>query len=80
MYFLQIMWLRIWEVSWRLVKYLLLSCILIISTEFKMCLLQTVTANSPGCDPKALLTSLKNHANVFVFFPIKCWKAHRQQK
>lgn len=48
-------------------QFLLLSCILIISTEFKMCLLQTMTANSPGCDPKALLTSLQNQANMAFF-------------
>lgn len=59
-------------------KDFLVPCILIIPTEFtsKMHLLQTIPANSPEYDPKALLISkeLQNHINN-IFLSLKCWKA-----
>lgn len=44
-------------------KDFLVPCILIIPTEFnsKMHLLQTISANSPEYDPKALLISKERH-------------------
>lgn len=61
-------------------KNSLVPCILIISTEFnsERHLLQTILANSPEYNPKALLIckELKKTPHIDnIFFPIRCWEA-----